>query len=269
MNQSDTGQGDVPKRKLSFWLIIGIFFVPYIFAWFLLRKGYSTLARIIGFAWMAAIIIAIAMPDKLPDKKPENSDPVVAEAKTGIDSAAVVELETEAPPEEPAEVPLEDLMPQKEKNLIEVLKKGWEKSEFSYTEAEKYKLMKERKASVSNGYQMTDWVGTVFDAQYHQESNEISLVIVLYQGNEMIETIQVGTGTSANPKYKAPTTIKEGTALFDKAINLNSDDKVRFSGTLYLKDYSPWSASRADDNPLDGFGQLSFLTKFSKLEKID
>lgn len=164
---------------------------------------------------------------------------------------------------------LEDLMPQSERNLIEVLKKGWEKSEYKYTEAEKYKLIKERKNSVSNGYQMNDWVGTVFDAQYHQAANEISLAIVLYQGNDLYETIEVGTGTSADPKYRAPTTIKEGSSLFDIALELKSDDKVKFSGTLYLKDFSPWSAKRADDNPLDGFGQLSFLTKFSKLEKLE
>lgn len=163
----------------------------------------------------------------------------------------------------------EDLMPQSERNLIDVLKKAWEKSEYDYTEAEKYKLIKERKNSVSNGYQMTDWVGTVFDAQYHQETNEISLVIVIYQGDDLYETIQVGTGTSADPKYRAPTTIKEGSSLFDLALELKSDDKVKFSGTLFLKNFSPWSAKRANDNPLDGFGGLYFMTKFTKLEKLD
>jgi hypothetical protein len=33
-------------------LLLGIFFLPIVFAWFLLQKGYSTLARVAGFAWL-------------------------------------------------------------------------------------------------------------------------------------------------------------------------------------------------------------------------
>lgn len=39
-------------RKVSILLGIGIFCVPIIFSWFLLRKGHSTIARIIGFSWL-------------------------------------------------------------------------------------------------------------------------------------------------------------------------------------------------------------------------
>lgn len=147
--------------------------------------------------------------------------------------------------------------------------KAWAKHVYIYTKSKKYKLIKERKSTLSNGYQMTDWVGTVESVQYHQEANEISLAILLYQGDDRYQSIDVGTGASADPKYRAPTTIKEGSALFDKALDLNHGDKVKFSGTLYLKSFSPWSAKRADDNPLDSFGGLDFLTKFSKLQKLD
>jgi hypothetical protein len=49
---------DVPDsgsrvRKVDIWLFIGIVFIPLIFSWFLLRKGYSLVARIVAFVWLA------------------------------------------------------------------------------------------------------------------------------------------------------------------------------------------------------------------------
>ena len=49
-------------RKVSFLLGFGIFFMPYIFAWFTLREGYSSKARWISFIWMILIVV-IAMSD--------------------------------------------------------------------------------------------------------------------------------------------------------------------------------------------------------------
>lgn len=40
------------ERKVSILLGIGIFIMPYIFAWFTLREGYSKLARFISFGWL-------------------------------------------------------------------------------------------------------------------------------------------------------------------------------------------------------------------------
>lgn len=54
----------IPKieRKVSVILGIGIFIMPYIFAWFTLRSGYSSTARWISFIWMIFILL-IAMAD--------------------------------------------------------------------------------------------------------------------------------------------------------------------------------------------------------------
>ena len=41
----------VERRKFNLLLAIGIFFFPIIFVWFLLRRGHSTTARIVGFVW--------------------------------------------------------------------------------------------------------------------------------------------------------------------------------------------------------------------------
>ena len=39
------------ERNVSILLGIGIFIMPYVFAWFTLRKGYSNAARFISFGW--------------------------------------------------------------------------------------------------------------------------------------------------------------------------------------------------------------------------
>lgn len=47
---------DTSPRAVSPLLTIGIFLAPPIFAWFLLRKGYSVMARTISFSWMAVLL---------------------------------------------------------------------------------------------------------------------------------------------------------------------------------------------------------------------
>jgi hypothetical protein len=41
------------KRKVKLSLALGILIFPSIFGWFLFRKGHSTLARVLGFPWLA------------------------------------------------------------------------------------------------------------------------------------------------------------------------------------------------------------------------
>ncbi len=47
-----------PQRPVGALLGIGIFLFPLIFVWFLLRAGYSTMARVIGFAWTALTLVS-------------------------------------------------------------------------------------------------------------------------------------------------------------------------------------------------------------------
>ncbi len=166
----------------------------------------------------------------------------------------------------------EDLMPQSERNLIDVLKKAWEKDELDYTDAEKYRLVRERKNVISNGYQMTDWIGTVESVQYYPNANEIELEISLHEGKDMRHYIRVGTGASKDLKVnrtriiqKLPHTIREGSSLFDIALDLEPGNTVKFTGTFSLESYQ-WSVY---ENPLDDIESLAFRTKFSKLEKLD
>lgn len=46
-------------RSVGLLLGIGITFIPYIFSWFTLRKGYSITARAISFIWLAVVVIMI------------------------------------------------------------------------------------------------------------------------------------------------------------------------------------------------------------------
>lgn len=49
--------GQLQNRKVSILLGIGIFFIPLIFAWFTLRRGYSKNAKIVSFAWLIFITV--------------------------------------------------------------------------------------------------------------------------------------------------------------------------------------------------------------------
>lgn len=58
------------KRTVSVPLALGIFIIPIVFAWFTLRKGYSTLARVLSFGWLLAGIVAFALLPSVPEESP-------------------------------------------------------------------------------------------------------------------------------------------------------------------------------------------------------
>jgi hypothetical protein len=45
------------ERAVGIGLGLGIFLLPYIFAWLTLRRGHSMLARVVAFGWMVAVLI--------------------------------------------------------------------------------------------------------------------------------------------------------------------------------------------------------------------
>lgn len=52
------------SRNVGFWLGVGIFLFPVVFVWFLLRQGHSTTSRIVGFAWLALMLVAMASGER-------------------------------------------------------------------------------------------------------------------------------------------------------------------------------------------------------------
>lgn len=57
MNATISSDAAPAKRKVGFLLGIGILFLPIVFAWFLLRDGHTTRARVIGFIWLALVTL--------------------------------------------------------------------------------------------------------------------------------------------------------------------------------------------------------------------
>lgn len=45
-----------PYRKAGCLLMIGIFLLPIIFVWFVLRDGYSTTTRVISVIWLLIVM---------------------------------------------------------------------------------------------------------------------------------------------------------------------------------------------------------------------
>lgn len=56
-HQHPYSQPHLPQRKVGLLLGLGIFVFPYIFVWFLLRRGYSALSRTFGFGWLTLFLV--------------------------------------------------------------------------------------------------------------------------------------------------------------------------------------------------------------------
>lgn len=73
-----------PARPVPTGLVIGIALLPFVFAWFLLRPGYSVWARVLAFGWLGVCLILFALPrpgpvpSRLPTPTP-TSTPVASE----------------------------------------------------------------------------------------------------------------------------------------------------------------------------------------------
>lgn len=48
---------EVWPRPVEVWLKIMVFLLPMVFVWFLLRRGHSLTQRLIGFGWLALMIL--------------------------------------------------------------------------------------------------------------------------------------------------------------------------------------------------------------------
>lgn len=68
------------ERPVGFLLGLGIFLFPVIFAWFTLRRGHTTKARVISFVWLFIIVLPVVLSNN-NDKVSHSSTP---EPKTAI-----------------------------------------------------------------------------------------------------------------------------------------------------------------------------------------
>lgn len=58
-NQQNPAQNNpvVAQGRMTFLLAVGIFFMPYIFAWFTLREGYTVTSRVVSFVWLLIVVV--------------------------------------------------------------------------------------------------------------------------------------------------------------------------------------------------------------------
>ncbi|UFQ99424.1 OB-fold protein [Pseudomonas wenzhouensis] len=82
----------VVNRRVGFWLGVGIFLFPVIFVWFLLRQGHSTTSRVIGFAWLALVLVAMASGDRPSGKAATNSSNQTQPAKVAAPAEPMIEV---------------------------------------------------------------------------------------------------------------------------------------------------------------------------------
>ncbi|MNO80895.1 TRNA-anti-like protein [compost metagenome] len=55
-------------RSVGFWLGVGILLFPIVFVWFLLRQGHSATSRVIGFAWLALVLVGMVTSERSPSQ---------------------------------------------------------------------------------------------------------------------------------------------------------------------------------------------------------
>lgn len=85
------------NRKVGLLLGLGILLLPIVFAWFLLRKGHSTLSRVIGFVWLALVLFfwigAVNAPATPPDETTEAGRAPVEQTEAEKEAEARIEAE--------------------------------------------------------------------------------------------------------------------------------------------------------------------------------
>ncbi len=81
---------NLENKKVSIPLAIGIFLIPLIFAWFTLKKGYSTQARVLSFGWLALGFIAFALVPAPPEQTNSTQQAEVVE-KTEAEKTALAD----------------------------------------------------------------------------------------------------------------------------------------------------------------------------------
>ena len=80
------------RRPVGLALGFGIFLVPVIFAWFTLRKGYSSTAKVISFAWLAFSLIIFASQDGAKKTPASNASSQGSYEAAPVDAAIQVEI---------------------------------------------------------------------------------------------------------------------------------------------------------------------------------
>jgi len=95
-HEDKNNQIEIGKKTVSPLLIVGIVFMPYIFAWFTLRDEYSVKARNISFAWLGFLFILVSIDTNYSDTANNNIVTAMKDVKPSVacDYLTNIELST-------------------------------------------------------------------------------------------------------------------------------------------------------------------------------
>ncbi len=80
------------QRSVGIILGIGIAFIPLLFSWFTLRKGYSTLARVVSFSWLVVTLALIGTQDREPTPRTSTTSTATEEQAEQIISVGIGDI---------------------------------------------------------------------------------------------------------------------------------------------------------------------------------
>ena len=84
----------IKQRYIGFWLGVGIFFFPFLFSWFTLRKGYSTPAKVISLGWLIFVIaISASKHDTSFTNSTSSQTTTTASQETGVVSDGSIDVD--------------------------------------------------------------------------------------------------------------------------------------------------------------------------------
>ncbi len=89
---NNKGAKQPASRRVGFALGVGIFFVPVVFVWFLLRQGHSVASRVVGFAWLAVFLVGVASSERSTSQAPAPATNQSQPANTTEPPAPVLEV---------------------------------------------------------------------------------------------------------------------------------------------------------------------------------
>ena len=90
------------QRNVSLLLGLGIFIIPYIFVWFLLRSGHSALSRVLGFGWLAFFLLPMLLDSHSITAPPQNGANVAAPAYSSPAQSTAPSYSPPAQPQAPS-----------------------------------------------------------------------------------------------------------------------------------------------------------------------
>lgn len=137
-------------RKVGAALGIGILVLPWIFAWFLVRRGYSNIARLISFGWMLTVIIFAIVGGGRSDQAATSSFAPAAPAA----KETVPELETKLTPAQ--------------KNAVRSAKQYLSMTGFS-----RDGLVQQLSSSAGDGYELADATAAVDSLEVDWNENAV------------------------------------------------------------------------------------------------